>query len=64
MDITKAKGKLKWAPSLNVEESIEMTVDWYKKYSLGNKMREVSLKQIEEYSKEALNKKIAWAKNN
>jgi CDP-glucose 4,6-dehydratase len=62
LDITKAKEKLKWAPSLSVDESIGMTVDWYKKYSLGNKMREVSLNQIAEYSKIALQKNIAWAK--
>jgi CDP-glucose 4,6-dehydratase len=65
LDITKVKEKLKWAPSLSVEESIDMTVDWYKKYSVDYiNMREVSLKQIEEYSRIAMSKGIAWAKHN
>ena len=32
LDINKAKFKLGWKPALNIEETIEFTVDWYKKY--------------------------------
>lgn len=32
LDISKARFKLGWIPALNIEETIELTVDWYKDY--------------------------------
>lgn len=32
LDITKAKLKLGWKPKLSIDQTIEMTVEWYKKY--------------------------------
>lgn len=32
LDINKAKFKLGWEPKMNLDQCIEMTVDWYKKY--------------------------------
>lgn len=33
LDISKARFKLGWTPNLNIEETIELTVDWYKNYN-------------------------------
>ncbi len=33
LDITKAQKELGWEPRLSVEESIQLTVDWYKRYT-------------------------------
>ena len=62
LDITKAKKELKWEPSLEVEESVSMTVDWYRHLNeqKGN-MREFSKSQIEGYCKKARTKMIEWA---
>lgn len=32
LDITKAKMKLGWEPRMNIDQCIELVVDWYKKY--------------------------------
>lgn len=32
LDISKAKYRLGWTPRLNINQTIEMTVDWYNKY--------------------------------
>lgn len=32
LDITKSRFELGWKPTLTIEESIELTVDWYKRY--------------------------------
>lgn len=34
LDINKVKSKLNWAPKLNSEESLRLTIEWYKNYSL------------------------------
>lgn len=33
LDISKAKFRLGWEPRLNIDQTIEMTVDWYNKYN-------------------------------
>ena len=32
LDISKAKFKLDWEPRMNIEQCIELTIDWYKRY--------------------------------
>jgi CDP-glucose 4,6-dehydratase len=49
LDISKARQILGWNPFLSFEESIKMTVDWYKAQSEKKNMQEFSLKQIELY---------------
>ncbi len=50
LDISKATHKLKWAPKLNFDDTIRLTVDWYKNFKeVGAK--ELAIKQIEEYEK-------------
>lgn len=51
LDISKASNYLRWSPVYNVEECVEKTMSWYKKYyELGKEdMYTYTLKQIEEY---------------
>jgi CDP-glucose 4,6-dehydratase len=32
LDINKAKFQLGWEPRMDIDQCIELTVDWYKKY--------------------------------
>lgn len=48
LDINKAIHRLKWKPILGVEETITMTVEWYKRYNSENVMA-LCQKQIEQY---------------
>ncbi|NPV10167.1 MAG: CDP-glucose 4,6-dehydratase [Ignavibacteria bacterium] len=50
LDITKAIKILNWEPIFNFEETIKLTIDWYKKYKSEN-VFDLSLLQIEEYEK-------------
>lgn len=49
LDITKAKTQLGWVPTLSLEKTIDMTVDWYKKYNEYDGY-ELCLVQIKEFS--------------
>jgi len=46
LDCTKAKNKLNWQPRWNLERGLTETVNWYKAYEANQKMREVTLDQI------------------
>ena len=62
LDITKAMVKLGWHPVLDVNESISMTVEWYKK-SLKNPDLDIyafSRDQIDHFYQIGKKKKIAW----
>ncbi|RLE43239.1 CDP-glucose 4,6-dehydratase [Candidatus Woesearchaeota archaeon] len=50
LDISKARFVLKWTPKLSVEESIEWTVEWYKKHSKESSYK-LCIEQIERYEK-------------
>lgn len=54
LDITKAKFELNWQPTLKVSESIELTVEWYKRYKN---------EDVYELCKEQINKFIKVGKN-
>ena len=45
LDISKAKFKLGWGPRLNIDQTVGLTVDWYKKYNKCN-VGELILEQI------------------
>jgi CDP-glucose 4,6-dehydratase len=57
LDISKSRSKLKWNPVLSFEESVKMTIDWYKAQLLNEDMFKFSLKQIEFYERAFLNNK-------
>lgn len=48
LDISKAKFKLGWEPRMNLDQCIELTVDWYKKYKKED-VYSLCLEQIESY---------------
>lgn len=48
LDISKAKFRLGWQPSMDIDDTVKMTVDWYKKYR-GMDPYELCVSQIEEY---------------
>jgi CDP-glucose 4,6-dehydratase len=47
LDSSKAKTELGWRPLLPLEQSLDMTVEWYRQFDAGGAMREVTLKQID-----------------
>jgi CDP-glucose 4,6-dehydratase len=50
LDSTKARSQLGWRPRLPLDEAIEMTVDWYRAYSDGDRdLRKLSEQQIDRY---------------
>lgn len=49
LDISKARFKLGWVPTLTIDETIKYTVDWYKNYT-NTDVYELCIKQIEEFS--------------
>ncbi len=63
LNCDKALFDLKWLPTLRFEETVQMTVAWYKEFYESNEdvMYEKSLSQIVEYTKIAKERGIAWA---
>ena len=50
LDISKAQNRLDWRPSLTLESSLKLVVDWYKEKEKGSDMYKYTLKQISNYS--------------
>jgi CDP-glucose 4,6-dehydratase len=50
LDISKSMFKLRWKPTYNADESVEKTVEWYRKFYDGKTdMRKLTRNQINEY---------------
>ncbi len=49
LDIAKARFELGWKPTLDIEETIELTVEWYKKYKSEN-VYDLCVEQIKRFS--------------
>lgn len=49
LDPSKAIFKLKWKPKLDVNDSVEKTINWYKNYYENNNMEKFTIEQIESY---------------
>jgi len=49
LDCSKAKALLGWSPRWNLEKAIDSIVEWVLAYRSGKDMREVSLKQLDDY---------------
>ncbi|KLO21689.1 CDP-glucose 4,6-dehydratase [Marinitoga sp. 1155] len=54
LDISKAKFYLNWEPTLNIDETIKLTVEWYKNYKK-NDVFDLCINQIEYFEN-----KIKW----
>lgn len=48
LDISKAKFELGWEPRMNIDQTIELTIDWYKRYRTED-VYSLCLEQIENY---------------
>lgn len=66
LNCDKALFDLKWLPTLKFEETVRMTVEWYKSYYQNPQysMYEFTLRQIEEYTALAQQRSIGWAQDN
>lgn len=61
----KALHYLSWKPTLNFQETVEFTVEWYRKYYDQNEdVFNMTSKQIEDYVHLASNRQQAWVKYN
>ncbi len=49
LDISKAKFELGWEPRMNIDETVALTVEWYKEYKYEN-VYSICLKQIEKFT--------------
>ena len=49
LDCKKAKERLGWETKLNINEALEWTINWYKKFLENSNMKEYTKKQIEEF---------------
>lgn len=67
LNCDKALFNIEWLPALQFEETVRMTVEWYKEFyqridnSDGSSMYEFTIAQIKEYSKLAKLRGISWA---
>jgi CDP-glucose 4,6-dehydratase len=65
LNCDKALFDLEWHSALQFEETVKMTVDWYKEYyqNRNKSMYDFTIGQIEAYTKVAKLNNIAWANN-
>lgn len=49
LDITKARFKLGWKPTLNIDETVKLTVDWYRNYKSRN-VYDLCVEQINSFT--------------
>lgn len=48
LDISKAKIRLGWEPRMNIDQTVELTIDWYKRYQKEN-VYTICTTEIEDY---------------
>ena len=58
LDCTKARYRLNWQATLNTDEAFEWTAIWYKEYYEHNRL--LTLKQLEDYVKIAIDRGLEW----
>jgi CDP-glucose 4,6-dehydratase len=49
LDCSKAQTRLEWRPRWNLETALDKTIEWLEKYQNKGDIKEVCLRQIEEY---------------
>ena len=62
LDINKAKYELHWKPVLNIQETIELTIEWYKQYSTENVLN-ICQNQINTYTRDEPRHKQHWGRS-
>src|ERR1700730_530028 len=61
LDSSKAKTELGWRPLIALEQSLDMTVEWYRQFDAGSAMREVTFRQIDRVLDHAVKTNVAYA---
>ena len=63
LNCDKAESFLRWQPTMTFEETVRMTVEWYRQYymSRDKQMLEFTLQQINDYTKLAGQRDVSWA---
>ncbi len=61
LDISKARYRLQWRPTLTLDETIAFTVEWYKTFNQNRDMGDFVLGQIAAYTEKANLRGIPWA---
>ena len=63
LNCDKALIELSWLPTMNFDETVELTVEWYKGFysENGTNMGELTRAQIEKYTSLGRNRKRIWA---
>ena len=63
LNCDKALSDLDWQPAMDFEETVKMTVEWYKQYyeNIDESMYSFSVRQIQFYQSQAERKGISWA---
>jgi CDP-glucose 4,6-dehydratase len=61
LDISKARYRLGWRPALTLDETVEFTVEWYKKFAAKEDLPGFTVQQIEAYTSKAEERGIQWA---
>jgi len=51
LDIAKARHRLGWTPTWEIELALDKTVAWYRGYAKGTDLRALSLAQIDEFER-------------
>lgn len=49
LDCSKARKNLGWLPKWDINQSIEKTIEWHKKYNEKKDMKDFSIEQIDSY---------------
>jgi CDP-glucose 4,6-dehydratase len=64
LDISRARQRLHWRPTLTLDETIDFTVKWYKKFAENGPgpMYELGIQQVNDYTQKAVERGIEWAK--
>ena len=57
LDISKAKARLKWEPSWNLERAIQSIIEWHQAWLEDKDIHNITLKQIEDYELSIRNEK-------
>jgi CDP-glucose 4,6-dehydratase len=61
LDSSKAKTELGWRPLIALEQSLDLTVEWYRQFDAGSAMREVTFRQIDRVLDHAVKTNVAYA---
>ena len=64
LNCDKANSLLKWNSAMNFNETVKMTIEWYKNfYNKDIILKDFTIKQIESYTLIAQDKNLSWTRS-